>query len=129
MKHFIYTIIFLISSQLIQAQDVNQISLKDLPAKYIVVEFQPKTLFTSSHLLIDYGQVPNLTFGKKLKDLVAVKENNEEKRFNSEIEALNFLASNGYKLIESFQNITTDVDNNVQTGSRTFLLEKIDLNQ
>lgn len=126
MKHFIYTIIFLISSQLIQAQEVNQISLEDLPAKYIVVEFQPKTLFTSSYLLIDYGQVPNLTFGKKLKDLAAVKENNEEKRFNSEIEALNFLASNGYKLIESFQNITTDVDNNVQTGSRKFLFEKIE---
>jgi len=126
MKHFIYILTFLISSQLIHAQEVNQILLKDLPAKYIVVEFQPKTLFTSSYLLIDYGQVPNLTFGKKLKDLAAVKENNEEKRFNSEIEALNFLASNGYKLIESFQNITTDVDNNVQAGSRKFLFEKIE---
>src|SRR5690606_12343519 len=127
MKHFIYILTFLISSQLIQAQEVNQISLKDLPAKYIVVEFQPKTLFTSSYLLIDYGQIPALTFGKKLKDLAVVKENNEEKRFNSEIEALNFLAFNGYKLIESFQNITTDVDDNVQAGSRKFLFEKIEI--
>ncbi|WLD24996.1 hypothetical protein NU10_06370 [Flavobacterium dauae] len=81
MKHFISTIAFLIFSQVIQAQEVNQIPLKDLPVKYIVVEFQPKTLFSQSYLLVDYGQIPNLTFGKKLKDLATVKENNEEKRF------------------------------------------------
>jgi len=129
MKHFISTAAFLIFSQLIQAQEVNQIPLKDLPAKYIVVEFQPKTLFASPYLLVDYGQIPNLTFGKKLKDLAAVKENGEEKKFNSEIDALNFLAFNGYRLFESFQNITTNVDDNVQTGSRKFLFEKIDSNQ
>ena len=129
MKHFISTAAFLIFSQLIQAQEVNQIPLKDLPAKYIVVEFKSKTLFTSPYLSVDYGQIPNLTFGKKLKDLAAVKENGEEKKFNSEIDALNFLALNGYRLFESFQNITTNVDDAVQTGSRKFLFEKIDSNQ
>ena len=126
MKRTIFTAAFLIFSQLVISQEVNHIPLKDLPAKYIVVEFQPKTLFGKSYLLIDYGQVPDLTLGKKLKDLAIVKENNEEKRFNSAIDALNFLALNGYKLFESFQNISTDVDENVQTAHRKFLMEKIE---
>lgn len=124
MKQIISTLTLLLLGFLGNAQEVNQIPLKELPVKYITVEFQPKTIFSKSYLLIDYGQVPNATFGKELKKLATVTENGARKEFNSEIAALNFLALNGYQLFESFQNISTDVYDKVETGPRKFLMEK-----
>ena len=124
MKQIISTLTLLLLGFLGNAQEVNQIPLKELPVKYITVEFQPKTIFSKSYLLIDYGQVPNATFGKELKKLATVTENGARKEFNSEIAALNFLALNSYQLFESFQNISTDVYGKEETEPRKFLMEK-----
>lgn len=128
MKYFINTsILFLLSTTFLQAQEVNGTDLKNLSATYIAAEYQPKTLLSSSYLLIDYGQIPPFTIGKKLKQIAGVMEDGRLKEFNSEIEALNFLADYGYKLSRTYQNLTTDVYDNVQTGNRTFLMEKVEI--
>src|SRR5690606_2904473 len=118
---------FILSTTILQTQEVNGTDLENLSATYLAEEYQPKTLLSSSYLLIDYGQIPPFTIGKKLKQIAGVMEDGRLKEFNSEIEALNFLADYGYKHSRTYQNLTTDVYDNVQTGNRTFLMEKVEI--
>ena len=47
MKYFINTsILFLLSTTFLQAQEVNGTDLKNLSATYIAAEYQPKTLLS-----------------------------------------------------------------------------------
>ena len=126
MKQYIITsTLLLLCSFCINAQEVNKIHIKKISAKYIKVEYQPKNLLTKSYLIIDYGQIPTNTFGKERRKLGSLMDNDEEIIFKSDIEALNFLAENGYKFIESHQDIKTNVYDEINSVSRKFILENL----
>lgn len=124
MKNIISSVFLLLFTIAIQAQEVNEISIKEIPAKYITVELRPVFLGMNFGV-IDYGQIKKYTAGGNLKRLAGIKENNELKEFKSDIEILNYLADLGFKFIESYQNISSNLDDGVNTSSRKYLLENL----
>lgn len=124
MKTVISTLFLLLFTMTAQAQEVNQIPIKEIPAKYIQVRLKP-VLFGKRFAVVNYGQITNYTSGGNLKKLAGIKENDQLKEFDTEIEVLNYMANLNFKLVESYQNISTNLDNGVDTDSREYLLENL----
>jgi len=124
MKTYLSTIFILFIGCIGNAQEVNNISIKEIPTKYITVELRP-VLFGKKFAVINYGQITNNTAGANLKKLAGIKQNNELKEFNTDVEILNYLADLGFEFIESYQNISSNLDNGVDTSSRKYLLENL----
>ncbi|WCM42995.1 hypothetical protein MG290_04780 [Flavobacterium sp. CBA20B-1] len=121
-----YPLFFILIGYTLQAQEVNNLPLKEIPAKYITFYYQAKSIFRKSFVVIDYGQIPsNVRTKNQLNSLAILKENNIDMEFNSEIDVLNFLAKNGFKLIESYQPIETEADDELNAYNRKFLLENM----
>src|SRR5690606_27839392 len=124
MKTYLTTLFILFIGCIGNAQEVNNISIKEIPTKYITVELRP-VLFGKKFAVINYGQITNNTAGANLKKLAGIKQNNELKEFNTDVEILNYLADLGFEFIESYQNISSNLDNGVDTSSRKYLLENL----
>lgn len=124
MKKLTVTFILLFLGSISKAQEVNQIPIKEIPAKYIQIRLKP-VLFGKRFAVVNYGQITNYTSGGNLKKLAGIKENDQLKEFNTEIEVLNYLADLNFKLIESYQNISSNLDNGVDTDTREYLLENL----
>lgn len=124
----IFTIISVCFLNLISvAQEVNNIPIKEIPAKYVSIEIIP-VLFGKNYAIINYGQITNYTSGNELKKLAGIKENSELVEFKTNIQVLNYLANQGFKVIESCQNISGNSDNGVDATSRKYLLENLNYN-
>lgn len=128
MKHIFIISIFLFF-QNIFAQQVNNISLRELPARYVEVTFLPKTLTGSSFVVVDYGQIGDSSIWKtkERKDLSVLKDNEGKiMSFNSTIAMLNFLAKNEFRFIESYQELDSNgIDEPITVKNRKFLLENM----
>lgn len=122
----IFTIISVCFLNLITvAQELNGYPLNEIPAKYVEIEYRPKSLFTKSYCVVDYGQIAKYTSASDLKKFAAIKENDELKEFKSEIEMLNYLAKHGFKILETYQDIVTNTDHEVTAEKRKYLLENL----
>lgn len=104
---------------------MNNFPIKEIPAKYVEVEFRPKSLFSKSYCVVNYGQIAKYTSGSDLKNFAAIKENNELKEFTSEIAMLNYLAKHGFKVLETYQDIETNPSHEITAYSRKYLLENL----
>nr|WP_297307304.1 hypothetical protein [uncultured Flavobacterium sp.] len=121
----IFTIISVCFLNLISvAQEVNNIPIREIPAKYVSIEIIP-VLLGKNYAIINYGQITNYTSGSELKKLAGIKENSELVEFKTNIQVLNYLANHGFKAIESYQNISGNSDNGVDATSRKYLLENL----
>lgn len=127
MRNNIYSVFLLLFGFVTQAQEVNRLSIKEISVHYLEIQLRPKSLFSKSFCVVNYGQISNYTSGNNLKDLAALKENNELKEFQSDMEMLNYFGKYGFKLVESYQDITTNVDNEVTAYSRKYILENMNL--
>lgn len=82
-----------------KAQTVNDIPLKDINTEYIQIVGTSKLLSTKLTIEIDFGQANKIFSGNdtQLKD-------SDGKRivFNSMIDALNFMSSNGYEFVQAY---------------------------
>lgn len=82
-----------------KAQTVNDIPLKDINTEYVQIVGTSKLLSTKLTIEIDFGQANKLfeSNDTQLKD-------NTGKRivFNSMIDALNFMSSNGYEFVQAY---------------------------
>ena len=94
---FVLPLIFL--ALFSEAQTVNDIPLKDIKTEYIQIVGTSKLLSTKLTIEIDFGQANKIFDGNdtQLKD-------NDGKRivFNSMIDALNFMSSNGYEFVQAY---------------------------
>lgn len=81
------------------AQTVNGVPLKDLDTEYIQIIGETKMLSDKINLVVDYGQERKRLYSKPM---MLMDADNREMEFNSMIDALNFMARNGYELVESF---------------------------
>lgn len=108
-----------------QAQEVNQIPIKEIPAKYIQIQIIPRTLFEKAYVSVDYGQLDERFSNKEFKNKTMLKRDNSEMEFFSYLALLNFFYDNEFKLIESYQDISTNVDHEVTANSRKYLLENL----
>lgn len=125
MKTYISLFFILIVGFFGKAQEVNQIPIKEIPAKYIQIQIIPRTLFEKAYVSVDYGQLNEKYSNKEFKNKTMLKRNNSEMEFFSYLALLNFFYDNGFKLIESYQDISTDVDKEVTAYSRKYLLENL----
>ena len=77
------------------AQTVNDIPIKEIDVQYMQIVGTSKLMSTKLNIKIDFGQETKFWSGGReafIKD-----ENGKILNFNSMIDALNFMAKNGYK--------------------------------
>jgi len=90
---FVLTLAF-IGSQVF-SQTVNDVPIKDIDVAYVQIVGYSKLMSTKLNISIDFGQATNIwTKGAKT---VVKDENGKMMKFNSMIDALNFMNDNGYK--------------------------------
>lgn len=88
-------ILFLISvSTLVFSQTVNDVPLRDIDVDYVQIIGTGRSLSTKVNVEIDFGQeTKSISFknGTNIKD-----ERGRNVKFNSMMDALNFMSANGY---------------------------------
>lgn len=115
-KLFILSLIAL--SAVSFAQTVNDVPLKDIDVDYIQIIGTSRSLSTKVNVEIDFGQeTKSISFknGTNIKD-----ERGRNVKFNSMMDALNFMSANGY----SFQFAYTA--NNEKDEAVYYILKKKD---
>jgi hypothetical protein len=95
----------------INAQTVNDIPIKDIDVKYIEIVGNPVAFSTKLEIQIDFGQ-RNKLFNNK--DTHVKDANGDIIKFNSMIDALNFMSENGYEFVNAY------VVTNTSQGSTTY---------
>jgi hypothetical protein len=82
------------------AQSVNDIPLKDLNAEYVQIVGTSKPLTNKITVEIDFGQeTKSFPTDKEVK----IKDaNGKNMLFNSMVDALNFMAKNGYEFVQAY---------------------------
>ncbi|HPX77014.1 MAG TPA: hypothetical protein PLW77_10560 [Bacteroidales bacterium] len=102
MKKLLAISFFLITLGLTNAysQTVNDIPLKDIDVEYVQIVGTSKFMSTKVVVYIDFGQSTKLFSGGK--ETVLKDENGKVMDFNSIIDALNFMAKNGYEFVDAY---------------------------
>ena len=80
------------------SQSVNNIPLKDIDVDYVQIVGTSKVMSNKVTIEIDFGQHDKLF---KSKDTQMLDENGKKIKFNSMIDALNFMSDNGYEFIDA----------------------------
>lgn len=125
MKTYITAFFILVFGFIGKAQEVNNIPLKEIQAKYVQIQIIPRTLFEKAYVSVDYGQLDERYSNKEFKNITMLKRDNSEMEFFSYLALLNFFYDNGFKLIESYQDIETNSSHEVTANSRKYLLENL----
>lgn len=105
MKNLIFTL-SLLTSCIISAhsQNINGILLNNIKAEYIDMICRPSIYDDYTYIRLDYGQKYNMKEEWVLKD-----KHGEKMKFNTKVDALNFMSKYGYYLTEVY---THDEDDN-----------------
>ena len=100
MKKILFFIILLNSTISVFSQTVNDIPISEIDVEYIQIVGTSKLFSKKVTIQIDFGQKTKF-FGSGKETQV---KNNEGKHmdFNSMIDALNFLSSNGYDFTQAY---------------------------
>jgi len=125
MKTYISLFFILVVGFVGKAQEVNNIPLKEIQAKYIQIQIIPRTLFEKAYVSVDYGQLDERYSNKEFKNKTMLIRDNSEMEFFSYLALLNFFYDNGFKLIETYQDIETNSSHEVIANSRKYLLENL----
>jgi len=95
---FVLVLLFLVAVQG-SAQTINDVPLKDIDVEYIEIVGTEELFSTKLTIQLDFGQENKAWTDKEYQ----VKNAEGKKiKFNSMIDALNFLSKNGYELIMPF---------------------------
>lgn len=81
------------------AQTVNDMPLRDIDVEYVEIVGTQRFLSTKVTIQIDFGQNQSYWTAKdtRLKDV-----DGRRLRFNSMVDALNFMSKNGYEFVDSY---------------------------
>jgi hypothetical protein len=91
-----------------QSQTVNDIPLKDIDVNYVEIVGTSRVLSSKLTVEIDFGQ-ENKLFSSD-KDTKIKDVNGKNMIFNSMIDALNFMTTNGYEFVQAYA-VTTSNQN------------------
>ena len=95
MKKLLFVLVLAFIGQQVFSQTVNDVPIKDIDVAYVQIVGYSKLMSTKLNISIDFGQATNIwTKGKKT---VVKDENGKMMKFNSMIDALNFMNDNGYE--------------------------------
>ena len=95
MKKLLFVLVLAFIGQQVFSQTVNDVPIKDIDVAYVQIVGYSKLMSTKLNISIDFGQATNIwTKGAKT---VVKDENGKMMKFNSMIDALNFMNDNGYK--------------------------------
>ncbi len=89
-----------------QSQTVNDIPLKDIDVNYVEIVGTSRVLSSKLTVEIDFGQENKLFSSDKdtrIKDV-----NGKNMIFNSMIDALNFMTTNGYEFVQAYAVIVSN---------------------
>ena len=100
MKKLLLTAFILMCTFTIKAQTVNDIPLKDIDVEYVQIVGTSKLLSTKLTIEIDFGQ--RTKFFSTGKETIVKDEEGKAVDFNSMIDALNFMSSNGYTFVQAY---------------------------
>ena len=100
MKKLLLTAFILMCTFTIKAQTVNDIPLKDIDVEYVQIVGTSKLLSTKLTIEIDFGQ--RTKFFSTGKETIVKDEVGRDVDFNSMIDALNFMAANGYEFVNAY---------------------------
>lgn len=90
------------------AQTVNDVPIKDINVDYIQIIGTGRGLSTKMNIRLDFGQeTKSISFKNRLK---IKDEKGNTIKFNSMIDALNFMSSNGYEFQFAYTLIENDND-------------------
>ncbi len=90
------------------AQTVNDVPIKDIDVDYVQIIGTGRGLSTKMNVRLDFGQeTKSISFknGLKIKD-----EKGNTVKFNSMIDALNFMSANGYEFQFAYTSKENDDD-------------------
>jgi hypothetical protein len=97
-KVFVITTLLLALSGF--SQTVNDIPLKDIDVEYVQIVGTSKFLSSKVTIELDFGQ--RTKFFSTGKETRVKDENGKMIEFNSMIDALNFMSSNGYEFVNAY---------------------------
>lgn len=100
MKKLLLTAFILMCTFTIKAQTVNDIPLKDIDVEYVQIVGTSKLLSTKLTIEIDFGQ--RTKFFSTGKETIVKDGEGKAVDFNSMIDALNFMSSNGYEFVNAY---------------------------
>ena len=96
---FITTLALFFVASVSFAQTIDDIPLKDLKADYITITAFTRIQLTKIVIDFDYGQKNRAIDSKQ----AVVRDENEKKvKFESMVEALNFMTRNGYDFVQAY---------------------------
>ena len=81
------------------SQTVNSISITEIDAEYVEISIHTSAFSNYITIELNYGQV-NRTLDSQ--DSEIKDENGKPLKFNSMIDALNFMCKNGYEYVDSY---------------------------
>ncbi|HRP33196.1 MAG TPA: hypothetical protein PKV73_14960 [Agriterribacter sp.] len=99
-KILLILIITAISTSGVNAQTVNDIPIKDIDVEYIQIIGTSKPFSKGVSIQIDFGQ--KTKFFSTGKETVLKDKDGKIMDFNSMIDALNFMAQNGFEFVNAF---------------------------
>jgi len=100
MKKFILINLFLISTSLCQSQTVNDIPITEIDVEYLQIVGTSRLLSNKVSIEIDFGQQSKFFSSGKETQIKDVS--GKPLIFNSMIDALNFMTSNGYSFVQAY---------------------------
>tara|TARA_B100000767_G_C19363224_1_gene368689 strand:+ start:126 stop:485 length:360 start_codon:yes stop_codon:yes gene_type:complete len=100
MKNLIYIIAFLFSFNSF-SQSINGVPFSEIDSPFIEIVGTAKLLSSKITIMIDFGQSTKL-FGNNKKQFSILDKDNKKVVFNSMIDALNFMTTNGYKFEQAY---------------------------
>lgn len=102
MKKVLTITLFIITLGLsnVYSQTVNDIPLKDIDVEYVQIVGTSKLMSTKLTIQIDFGQ--RTKFFSAGKETILKDEQGKALDFNSMIDALNFMAQNGFEFVNAY---------------------------
>lgn len=81
-------------------QTVNDIPIEDIDVKYVQIVGTGRALSDKVNVKIDFGQ--DTKFFGSSKSLKILDKEGKKIKFNSMIDALNFMSKNGYEFVQAY---------------------------
>lgn len=91
------------------AQTINDVPISEIQAEYLEIVAQGRMFSNKVTVKIDFGQ--NVPFFPRLDDLIIKDEEGKAMLFESHIDAINFMAANGFEVVGNY--MLTSGNNNV----------------
>lgn len=101
MKKIIFTFFILcMASQALKAQSVNGIPISEIDVEFIQILGHSKLFSDKVSISLDFGQDTKFFSDRKAED---IRDNEGKKvKFNSMIDALNFMSSHGFEFVQAY---------------------------